>query len=181
MKTRKCVICKSRKAKGLEYSDYCVKCGLYLGKIDKEKVIENIDAMLKNCDCPKRFGYYIKWTDYLIKFDYWGVKKIIENIYHFGDVSFEQFASLVQLISYLTIEFDYNITSLALDLFVFGSQFFENARTPFEYWLKVGLKEKNRAAYDYLLGCKYSAEVYNSRRGRRQIEKLKAKLRHLPN
>lgn len=178
---RKCPICKSNETKGLTYSDYCRKCGLFLGEIKKEKVIENVNSMIEKWNSPKKFDYYTKWSNGHIRFEYRGVKKLIDNITFGDDLNFEQFGSLIQIISYLTIEFDYNITSLALTLFAFGSQFFENAKIPFDHWLKVGLKEKNRTAYDYLLGYMYSAEADKTRRGRRKIAKIKAILRHLPN
>lgn len=178
---RKCPICKSNDIKGRQRSDYCRKCGLFLGEINKEEVIKNVNSMIEKWNSSKKYDYYTKWSDGHIRFEYRGVKKLIDNITFGDDLNFEQFASLVQIISYLTIEFEYNITSLAIMLFGFAAQFFENAKIPLDYWLKVGLKEKNRSAYEYLLAYMYSIEAYKTRRGRRKIAKIKAILRHLPN
>lgn len=177
----KCLICKTKKTKGPKYSDYCRKCGLYLGEINKEKVVETIKKMIERWNSPKKYDFYTKWSDGHIRFEYRGIKKIIDNVTFGEDLNFEEFCSLIQIISYLTIEFDYNITSLALTLFSFGSQFFENAKIPFNYWLKVGLKEQNRTAYDYLLGYMYSSREDETRRGKRKIAKIKEILRHVPN
>ena len=180
---RKCPICKADKIID-GYSEYCKKCGLFLGEIDKEKIIKNIDSMILMWNMwksPKKFDYYTKMSDGHIRFEYRGVKKIIDYITFGDDLNFDQFTSLVQIISYLTIEFDYNITSLAIILFAFATQFFDNAKIPFKYWLRVGLKEKNSVAYDYLLALMYSVEKDKTKRGRRQIAKIKAILRHLPN
>ena len=177
----KCPICLSRNSKGIKYSDYCKKCGLFLGEIKKDKVIETIDAMVEKWNTPKKFDYYTKWEDGHVRFNYRGVKKLIDNITFGDDLTFEQFGALVQIISYLTIEFDFNITGLAVTMFAFASQFIEDAKRPFNYWLKVGIKEKNRATYDYLLGCMYSSEADKTRKGRRKIQKIKKILRSLPN
>lgn len=126
----KCPICRTSKSRGTVYSDYCVKCGLFMGDINKEKAIENIDAMIEKWNSPKKFNYYTKWNDGHIRFEYRGVKKLIDEITFGDDLNFEQFGSLIQIISYLSIEFDYNITSLALNLFAFASQVFENAKNP---------------------------------------------------
>ena len=74
----KCPICKRKKAKGVKYSDYCEKCGLFLGKINKEKVVETINSMVEKWNTNKKFNYYTKWSDGHIRFEYRGIKKIID-------------------------------------------------------------------------------------------------------
>ena len=177
----KCPICSSKNYKGVKYSEYCKKCGLFLGEVKTDKAVEIINSMVERWNCQKKFDYYTKYPDGHIGFNYRGVKKLIDNITFGDDLTFEQFGALVQVISYLTMEFEYNITGLAVTLFAFACQFIETAKQPFKYWLKVGVKEKNRTAYDYLLGCVYSAELDKTRKGRRKIRKIRKILRQLPN
>ena len=176
-----CPICNSKNSKGTKYSEYCKKCGLFQGEINKDKVIETINSMIEKWNTPKKYDYYTRWEDGHVRFNYRGVKKLIDNITFGDDLTFEQFGALVQIISYLTIEFDFNITGLAVTMFAFASQFIEDAKRPFNYWLKVGIKEKNTAAYDYLLASMYSSEADKTRKGRRKIQKIKKILRSLPN
>ena len=70
---RKCPICKGDKTKGPKYSDYCRKCGLFLGEINKEKVIESVNAMIEKWNSTKRFDYYTKRNDGQVRFEYRGV------------------------------------------------------------------------------------------------------------
>lgn len=181
MKT-KCPICKSKKKKGPNYSQYCEKCGLFIGKIDAENITSIIDLMIQRWGYGnKKFNYYKIWQDGHIMFKFRGVRKLIKNITFGSDITFEEFGALVQIISFLTIEFEFNITALAIDLFAFSSQFIVEAKNQFDYWLKVGIKNNDRTAYEYLLYNAYSAGIDSTRRGKKKIRKIKEYLRKLPN
>ena len=176
----KCWNCHKRKKDSYWNPKYCSVCGLWLEKPDLEKAVKEIDGMIQRWDSRKQFNYYQRFEDHIC-FNFRGIKKIIDHI-AFGDqATFNEVEALIQVITYESKEFDNNITSLALHLFCFIVDHFGMYKDVFSYWMKRGLKEKNRTAYDYKLAFLYANEFDKTKRGMRKINKVKEAMRHLPN
>ena len=180
----KCEICNKRnKNRGWD-SRYCSHCGLYLKDVDRAAVTKIIDEMLRRWNSPKKFVYY-ETSDYngeiIYRIKYKGVKKIIDYIFWGDQVTLKEAESLIQLISYLSLEFEYNITKLAITLFWYINDNLISCRKILNYWIKVGQREKCRYAFDaeyciYIAGLKEGKDKYN-----RRCKRIRNILRHLPN
>ena len=174
----KCSLCNCYNKNVEAYSNYCKKCGLYLGKINKDKVVDTINAMIKRWDSPKSFNWYTKFEDGHVLFRFNVIKKIISNVTIPEDVTLEEFGALIQVLTYLTMDFEYNITTQMIILFALASDFTAEYTSQYRYWIKIGKKEKNRTAYEYSM-----YELYNigTRRAKKKIQRIKKLLRRLPN
>ena len=177
----KCQICNKRNVIEGWSSHFCQKCGLYLDEPDLNKIVEELDSMIVRWNTRKEFKYYKRYEDGHIAFNFKSVKRIIEHITFGDDVNFTEFEDLVKVVSYLTIEFQYNITSLALHLFAFATDHYVMYEKIFKYWMKVGHKERNRTVYEYSLYMMLSNGTNTSRRGRKKERRLKTIIRSLPN
>ena len=174
-----CFLChKKNKNKGY-YAHHCSTCGLYLEEVNKEKVIEVVDAML--CRLSRKIKYCTRCEDGHIAFHYRGIKKIVDCIFYNEDVTFKELEALIQIISYLCKEFDYNVTSLCVCIYSFISNYYGESLDILNYWLKRGFREKSRTAYECQLGILYASNIDKSKSGLRKINKIKSILRSLPN
>lgn len=177
----KCWNCHKSKKDSKWNPKCCPKCGLWLETIDLDHAVYVIDGMIERWNSPKQYHYYNRCADNHIRLNYKGIKKIISDIVYSDKLTFGEIEALIQIITYESHEFDYNITSLALNLFCFIVDTFGVYHKIMHYWIKRGIKEDNRDAYDYQLALMYSNEDDKTKHGRRKINKVKEKMRHLPN
>lgn len=163
--------------------EYCSRCGLYLESFNLEKqkaAVDLLEKMLVRWGYEKRVYFYKIREDNGYVFKYIGIKKIIENIFIIDDITIAELNALIQIISYLSFGFEMNITELAIRLFWFAQDFFNSHQNHLAYWVKRGLKEKSRSAYEYLLYELYYKDSL-TKKGKRKKEKIRQILRSLPN
>ena len=179
----KCEICgKRNKNKGWD-SRHCSTCGLYIEEVDKAKVISVIDGMINRWNYVKKINYY-ETSEFegetIYKIKYKGVKKIINELSFGDETTLYEVECLIQLISYLSLEFEYNITSLAITLFWFINDNLIKCDKFLTYWIKRGKKEKVRKAFETEYCILYANEKNNRIEKPFKIKKLNSILRHLP-
>lgn len=177
----KCWNCHKRKRDSYWNLGYCPVCGLYQKEIKLEKVTEHIDEMIDRWNTRKQFNYYEICIDDHIRIIHRGVKKLINYISWGEKITLLETEELIKLISYISREFETNITEMAVNLFGFICCHLGMYRDIFQYWLKRGKKEGVRVAYDYLIGGIFSNGEDETKRGKRKLRKLQDQVRHLPN
>ncbi len=176
----KCWNCHKRRRVSCWNPDYCSVCGLYQKEIEREEIAKIVDEMIARWDTNKQFKYYERTSDH-IRFLPKGVRKLINYISWGEEVTLLEAEELIKLITYISREFEVNITEQAINLFGFICCHLETYKNIFEYWVKRGKKEGVRLAYSYLIGGIYSNHKDETRRGKRKLERLRDKERHLPN
>lgn len=175
----KCWNCHKRKRDSY-WTDYCPVCGLYQKEINREEIVKIVDEMIVRWDTNKQFKYYERTSDH-IRFLPRGVRKLINYLFWGDNVTLLEVEELIKLITYISREFEVNITEQAIKLFAFICFHLGMFEGIFRYWLKRGKKEGVRITYDYLIGAIYSNEEDKTRRGKRKLRKYQDKARHLPN
>lgn len=176
----KCWNCHKRRKESYWSPDYCPVCGLYQKEIEREGIVKIVDEMIASWDTIKQFKYYERTSDH-IRFLPKGVRKLINYISWGEKVTLLEAEELIKLITYISREFEVNITEQAINLFGFICCHLGMCEDIFEYWLKRGKKEGVRDAYIYLIGGIYSNDEEKTRRGKRKLERLQDKERRLPN
>lgn len=176
----KCWNCHKRRKVSYWKPGYCPVCGLYQEEIKLEDVVKHIDEMIERLNTRKQFIYY----DYVIdqiRIIPKGVRKLINHLSWGDEVTLLEIEELIKLITYISKEFEVNITEMALNLFALICDHLGMCEDIFEYWLKRGQKEGVRVAYTYLIGGIYSNDEEKTRRGKRKLRKYQDKERRLPN
>ena len=180
----KCWNCRrTNKNKGYNF-EYCSKCGLYVGTLDLKditEIVESLESMVKRWGLSKTISFYKECDDGGYTFKYKGIKAIINHVFVVDDITIAELNALIKVISYLSKEFETNITELAIGLFWFAKDFFNSHQEHLLYWVKNGLKERNRYAYECLLFEFYNPEESHKKRVLRKVEKIRRIMRTLPN
>lgn len=180
----KCWNCKkNNKNKGYNY-EYCSKCGLYIEVLhqpDLENIIELLKKMVERWGLKKNISFFKRREDNGVVFKYKGIKAIINHVFRDDDITIGELNALIKAISYLSKEFEMNITELAINLFWFAKDFFNSHQSHLLYWIKKGLKERNRYAYECLLFEFYNPEECHKKKVLKKAEKIRSIMRTLPN
>lgn len=180
----KCWNCqKSNKNKGYNY-EYCSKCGLYIDDLhlkDLALIVETLEKMIERWGLAKSISFYKRRDDDGYIFKYKGIKAIINHVFRDDDITIAELNALIKSISYLSREFEMNITELAINLFWFAKDFFNSHQEHLLFWVKKGLKERNRYAFECLLFEFYNPEESHKKRVLRKAENIRRIMRTLPN
>lgn len=147
----KCWNCqKSNKNKGYNY-EYCSKCGLYIDDLhlkDLALIVETLEKMIERWGLTKSISFYKRRDDDGYIFKYKGIKAIINHVFRDDDITIAELNALIKSMSYLSREFEMNITELTINFFWFAKDFFNSHQEHLLFWVKQGLKERNRYAYE---------------------------------
>ena len=181
----KCWNCrKTNKNKGYNF-EFCSCCGLYIESIDQKdlkEIVDLLEKMLKRLQIKQRISFYLKGDDGLIEFNHNVFETILDHIFFkSNEITICELNALIKAISYLSRSDGKNITDLAIKLFWFSNDFFNSHQNHLHYWVKKGLKEKCRVAYECLSFEYYNPYTLHKKRTLRKMKKMQKVMRSLPN
>ena len=142
----KCWNCKkNNKNKGYNY-EYCSECGLYIESLhqpDLENIIELLEKMVERWGLKKSISFFKRREDNGVVFKYKGIKAILNHVFHDDDITIGELNALIKAISYLSKEFEMNITELAINLFWFAKDFFNSHQShPYLHEINLSFKDE---------------------------------------